>query len=73
MALKVFSTLTSILFILHWWSANGDIIATSIINECQRGQDEIRDPFGDPCTKKLVVAMTADTEEVVTYQLSVTS
>ena len=65
MTLKVCTAIISII-LLHWWSANGDIIATSIINECLRGEggDEIRDPFGDPCTKKLVVAMTADTEEV---------
>ena len=65
MTLKVCTAIISV-FLLHWWSANGDIIATSIINECLRGEggDEIRDPFGDPCTKKLVVAMTADTEEV---------
>lgn len=52
--------------LLHWWFANGDIIATSIINECIRGEggDELRNAYGDPCTKKLVVAMTADTEEV---------
>ena len=64
MVSKAFSALISIVFMLYWWSANGDIIATSLINECQRGQDDIRNPFGDPCTRKLVVAMTADTEEV---------
>jgi len=66
MLLKVYTALLSIVF-LHWWSANGDIIATSLINECLRGEggDELRNPYGDPCTKKLVVAMTADTEEVV--------
>lgn len=65
MASKVCTALISIV-LLHWWFANGDIIATSLINECQRGKggDEIRNPFGDPCTRKLVVAMTADTEEV---------
>ena len=64
MVLKALFALINIVFILHWRCANGDIIATSLINECQRGQDEIRNPFGDPCTRKLVVAMTADTEEV---------
>ena len=65
MVLKVF-TAVMIIVLLHWWSANGDIIATSLINECIRGLggDEIRNAYGDPCTKKLVVAMTADTEEV---------
>ena len=64
--LKAYTALLSIVF-LHWWSANGDIIATSLINECLRGEggDELRNPYGDPCTKKLVVAMTADTEEVI--------
>ena len=65
MFLKVFTTLMSIV-LLHQWSANGDIIATSLINECIRGEggDKLKNAYGDPCTKKLVVAMTADTEEV---------
>lgn len=65
MFLKVFTALMSIV-LLHQWSANGDIIATSLINECIRGVggDKLRNAYGDPCTKKLVVAMTADTEEV---------
>ena len=63
---KVFFALLSIV-LLHWWSAHGDIIATSLINECIRGLggDELKNVHGDPCTKKLVVAMTADTEEVL--------
>jgi len=63
---KVFAALLSIV-LLHWWSANGDIIATSLINECIRGLggDELTNAEGDPCTKKLVVAMTADTDEVL--------
>lgn len=64
MTFKVCTTLLSIA-LLHWWAANGDIIATSLINECIRGGgDELRNNNGDPCRKKLVVAMTADTEEV---------
>ena len=65
MFFKVFTALLGIV-LLHQWSANGDIIATSLINECIRGGggDELRNAYGDPCTKKLVVAMTADTEEV---------
>ena len=65
MFLKVFTALMSIV-LLYQWSANGDIIATSLINECIRGEggDKLRNANGDPCTKKLVVAMTADTEEV---------
>ena len=64
MTLKVCITLISVALLLSW--SNGDIIATSLINECIRGEggDEIRNGYGDPCTKKLVVAMTADTEEV---------
>ena len=55
--------------LFSWWRVNGDIIATSLINECTRGDDEVRNFEGDTCTKKLVVAMTVHTEEVLKFEL----
>ncbi|XP_065919343.1 hapless 2-like [Dysidea avara] len=62
--ISLISRMVLLLVLLHSWRrATGDIIATSLINECIRGDDELRNFEGNTCTKKLVVAMTVHAEE----------
>ena len=72
--ISLISRMVLLLVLLHSWRrATGDIIATSLINECIRGDDELRNFEGNTCTKKLVVAMTVHAEEVSSAQLSKSS
>ena len=68
--ISLISRIVLFLVLLHSWRrTNGDLIATSLINECIRGDDEVRNFAGNTCNKKLVVAMTVHTEEVSCVQL----
>jgi len=69
--ISLISKIALLIVLLHSWrGANGDIIATSLINECIRSdRDELRNFEGNTCNKKLVVAMTVHTEEVSCTQL----